>query len=441
MTLATTDSTAMEPEVRLAVDARPMLLAGWLVLLVGLVGFLLWAALAPLDKGVPVSGTVVVAGNSKSVVQLSGGQVSRIHVGEGQQVTAGEVLLEMNEVQSLARLEAIQAQHASALARRVRLQAEREGLATLPEAGLQPVSPILQDAFVAQQRVLQARLGAQRSTLAALDEAIAGDQQQQRDMTIALASKLEQRRTINAQLDSLRRLSDDRFATQTQVLEMERLLAQVQGSIAEDRALQTRLQRQIAEARLRKQAQIDDYRQATLSELAEVELTVQTLEHQIDMARYELQNARLQAPVSGTVVNQQVHTEGGFIAANTHVLDIVPSNLPLNIEVRLPVDQVDSVQPGLPVSLIFSAFHRSTTPRIPAVVETVSADRLMDSQTGLPYYRVQAKVTREGMALLEHHDIRPGMPVEVFIKTGERSLMAYLFKPIRDRMHAALTEE
>lgn len=428
-------------ELTLPENMQPLLRAGWLTLLLGLVGFLLWASLAPLDKGVPAPGSVVVEGERKTVLQLTGGQVARIAVSDGQQVQQGQLLVEMNRVQLQARVDALTAQYNSALARQGRLQAEALDQEHLSAPSNAPLDDDLQTALTSEQQLLQARLSARRSTLAALDESIAANEQQLAGVAETLISKLEQRRTLDTQLTSLRRLSGDRFATETQVLEMERRLAEVQSSIAEDSAMQATLQRQIAEARLNKQAQIEDNRQSVLSQLAETNLSVRTLDQQLQMARYELDNTRVTAPVDGTVVNLNVHTEGGFIAANTHLLDVVPSGQRLEVQAHIPVDQVDSVEPGLAVDVIFSAFDRSTTPRIPARVETVSADRLVNAQTGVPYYQVNARVTPDGMALLEDNQVRPGMPVEVFIKTGERSLMNYLLQPIRNRWRTALSEE
>ncbi|PTY36213.1 hypothetical protein BGP77_02560 [Saccharospirillum sp. MSK14-1] len=433
--------TAASADITLPDNVQPLLRAGWLTLLIGLVGFLLWASLAPLDKGVPAPGSVVVEGERKTVLQLTGGQVARIAVSDGQQVQQGQLLVEMNRVPLQARVDALTAQYHSALARQSRLQAENRDQDQLIAPSKASLNGDLQTALASEHQLLQARLSARRSTLAALDEAIAANEQQLAGVAETLVNKLEQRRTLDTQLSSLQRLSGDRFATETQVLEMQRRLAEVQSSIAEDRAMQGTLQRQIAEARLRKQAQIEDNRQSVLSQLAETTLSVRTLDQQLQMARYELDNTRVTAPVDGTVVNLNVHTEGGFIAANTHLLDVVPSGQRLEVQAQIAVDQVDSVHPGLAVDLIFSAFNRSTTPRIPARVETVSADRLVNNQTGVPYYQVNARVTPEGMGLLDDYQVRPGMPVEVFIKTGERSLMNYLLQPIRDRWRSALTEE
>ncbi len=154
-----------------------------------------------------------------------------------------------------------------------------------------------------------------------------------------------------------------------------------------------------------------------------------------------MQNAELKAPVAGTVVGLQIFTRGGVIGPGAKLMDIVPADDALIVEGQLPVNLVDKVHVGLPVELIFSAFNANKTPHIPGVVTAVSADRLVDEKSGAPYYRVRAKVTPEGAKMAAKLDIRPGMPVELFVKTGERTMMSYLLKPLFDRAKTSMTEE
>ena len=120
---------------------------------------------------------------------------------------------------------------------------------------------------------------------------------------------------------------------------------------------------------------------------------------------------------------------------------MVPKDDALVVEGQIPVNLVDKVHAGLKVDLIFSAFNQNSTPHIPGLVTQVSADRLLDEKTGQPYYKLQAVVTPEGKKLLAHLDVRPGMPVELFVHTGERTMMNYLMKPLVDRAKTSLTEE
>ena len=136
-----------------------------------------------------------------------------------------------------------------------------------------------------------------------------------------------------------------------------------------------------------------------------------------------------------------VFTKGAVIASGFKIMDIVPTDDPLVVEGRLPVHLVDKLHNGLDIELIFSAFNQNKTPHIPGVVTQVSADRLVDERTGEPYYKLLAKVTPEGMKKIANLKIRAGMPVDLFVKTGERTMMNYLLKPIIDHFNMAMTEE
>jgi protease secretion system membrane fusion protein len=156
---------------------------------------------------------------------------------------------------------------------------------------------------------------------------------------------------------------------------------------------------------------------------------------------FELANVLVKAPVDGIVVGINIFTRGGVIGPGFRMMDIVPSEDMLVIEGQVPVHLIDKVHPGLDVDFIFTAFNQNKIPRVPGIVTNVSADRLTDERTGVPYYQLKAKVTPEGMKILTDWQIRAGMPVEIFVKTGERSLMNYLLKPILDRIHTSLVED
>ena len=161
----------------------------------------------------------------------------------------------------------------------------------------------------------------------------------------------------------------------------------------------------------------------------------------MDASGFQLANSEVRSPVDGTVIGVNVFTSGGVVGAGAKLMEVVPSGAPLEIEGQLPVNLIDKVKEGMPVDMMFTAFNQNSTPRIPGVLTFISADRLQDEHTGQPYYRVRANVTPRGMKLLQHLNVKPGMPVEVFVNAGERSMLSYLLKPIFDRAHTALTEE
>jgi protease secretion system membrane fusion protein len=141
------------------------------------------------------------------------------------------------------------------------------------------------------------------------------------------------------------------------------------------------------------------------------------------------------------VVGLMVFTQGGVVQPGAKMMEIVPGNDELVIEGQIPVHLIDKVATGLKVDLTFTAFNQNTTPHIPGFVANVSPDRLLDERTGEPYYKMKVKVTPEGKKLLSHHKVQSGMPVDMFVKTGDRTFANYLLKPLMDRTRTALREE
>lgn len=414
----------------------------WLVI-VGFGGFLCWASFAPLDRGVPVSGSVVVTGNRKAVQHPGGGVIAQLRVHDGEKVQAGQVLVVMNTVTTQTRRDALQSQLRSLQLQMARWAAERTGeseIVLLPELAAVREEPEVVEQLALQRQLLVNRRAALRSELAAIDEGVAGTQALLSGMQSLLSSKQQQKRLLNEQLSGIRGLAAKGYVARNQLLSMEGELASVEGEISQTYGSIGRLQRQAIELRLQAQQRRDEYAKEVNTQLADGQAQIAALKNQLEKAQADLQDTQIKAPVAGTVVGMAVFTEGGVIQAGQQLMEIVPEDSPMEVEARVPVELIDKVHQALPVELLFSAFDQSTTPRVAGEVTMVGADRLVDEQTGKPYYALRVKVTREGMDKLQGLTIRPGMPVEGFIRTGERSLMNYLLKPLTDRLHLALTE-
>lgn len=414
----------------------------WLVI-VGFGGFLCWASFAPLDRGVPVSGSVVVTGNRKAVQHPGGGVIAQLRVHDGEKVQAGQVLVVMNTVTTQTRRDALQSQLRSLQLQMARWAAERTGeseIVLLPELAAVRDEPEVVEQLALQRQLLINRRAALRSELAAIDEGVAGTQALLSGMQSLLSSKQQQKRLLNEQLSGIRGLAAKGYVARNQLLSMEGELASVEGEISQTHGSIGRLQRQAIELRLQAQQRRDEYSKEVNTQLADGQVQIAALKNQLEKAQADLQDTQIKAPVAGTVVGMAVFTEGGVIQAGQQLMEIVPEDSPMEVEARVPVELIDKVHQALPVELLFSAFDQSTTPRVAGEVTMVGADRLVDEQTGKPYYALRVKVTQEGMDKLQGLTIRPGMPVEGFIRTGERSLMNYLLKPLTDRLNLALTE-
>lgn len=425
-------------------DATAHTRLGWWIVLAGIGGFFLWAMWAPLDKGVPASGTVMVSSNRKVVQHQTGGTVEDILVKEGDRVKAGQVLVRMNDVQAKAAAEMTRVQYFAARAAEARLIAERDGKRSVtfpPELEGARKDPRLEANIALQFQLFSSRQLAIQNELAALEESIAGLKAQVRGLEEARDTQKTQQKILKEQLDDMRELAKEGYVARNRLYDLERTYAQINGSISENLGNIGRTQRQISELSLRRIQRQQEYQKEVRTQLAEVQKEAEALANRLRSLDFELANTQVKAPVDGTVVGMTVFTRGGVVSPGFRMMDVVPSGDPLVVEAQVPVHLIDKVHKDLNVELIFSAFNQNKTPHVPASITQVSADRFVDEKTGMPYYKIEAQVTPEGKTMLANLQVRPGMPVEVFIKTGERTLMSYLMKPLFDRATTALSEE
>lgn len=422
-------------------DHRPARLGRWLVL-AGFGGFLLWAALAPLDKGVAVSGSVVVAGHRQAVQHPTGGVVARLLVHDGEAVSAGQVLLSLDATRPRAERDTLRQQYRDAQAAAVRLAAETEGQAQLRFPPSLPADdPDMQASQALHQQLFASRREAQRLQQAALREGLAGARAHLAGLESAQRYRREQRQALLQQLQGLRGLAQEGYIPRNRLLENERLLAQLDGELGEAVGAIGHARQQVQELGWRERQQAEEYRRDLHQQQVENRLRLGELASRLASAEFELAHTEVRAPVAGTLVGLAVFTPGGVIAPGQQLMEVVPRDAPLLVDARAPVELVDRLRPGLPVELLFAAFNQSSTPRVPGELVLVSADRLLDEQTREPYYQVRIRVSEDGARQLAGLDIRPGMPVQAFVRTGERSLLNYLFKPLADRLHLALSED
>ncbi len=417
---------------------------GWWIVIAGFGGFLLWASLAPLDKGVPLSGAVIVSTNRKEIQHPTGGTVNAILVREGDHVKAGQDLVRLNSVQVAANAEMRRVQYFSARAAQARLIAERDGKGVIefpPELLKEKDDPRVGNNISMQENLWKSRTAALKSELAAIDESIVGLKLQTNGLEESRDNKKAQIEFLGEQLDGMRKLAKEGYVTRHRLLELEQSYAQVSSVISADIGNIGRLQQQAAELKVRRVQRHQEYQKEVRSQLSDMQREAEALANELRGLDYDLANAAVKAPVSGTVVGLSIFTIGGVIRPGFTMMDIVPSEDALDIEGRLPVHLIDKVYPDLPVELIFSAFNQNLTPHVPGVVTHVSADRFIDEKTGAPYYRVKAKVAPEGVKMISDLQVRPGMPVELFVKTGERTMMNYILKPMLDHFKTSMTEE
>ena len=440
-----TDVVPHEAEMHeVETDATSYARLGWAIVIFGVFGFLLWASFAPLDRGVPLSGTVAVSGNRKIIQHQTGGTVDAILVKDGDTVKTGQVLVRMNSVTSKANAEVGKVQWYSALASEARLRAELEGARSIvfPKALLDARSDVrVANNILLQQQLFSARTSAVQNEAAAFDENIAGSKIQLKSLEDSMLNKKEQREFLKEQLENVRALSKEGYVARSRLLDLERTYSQVNGSISEDLGTIGRVGKQISELNLRKMQRQQEYQKEVRSQLTDIKKEAEALRNRLDSLEWELANIEVKSPVDGVVVGLAVFTNGAVVNSGFKLMEVVPAEELLIADGQLPIHLVDKVHAGLKVDLIFSAFNTNTTPHIPGVVTQVAADSTIDERTGMHYYKLKAAVTPEGRKLLKDLKIRPGMPVDMTVITGERTMMNYLLRPVTDRLKSSMKEE
>ncbi len=407
-----------------------------ILLIVGCGG---WAASAKVSGAVVSQGKVTVKHNVKQVQHRDGGIVSEILVDHGDVVDEGAVLLRLDETQTRAELGVIQAQLAELRGREGRLRAERDGLAELSFDKLDSSFKTRGEIEEGERRLFGNNLATREAQREQLLSQMVQFEEQIRGLVAQRDSHKTEGAMIAEDLEKLRPLVKKQILEGSRTRTLERELARIDGLTGEIEANIARVTGQISEAKLKIIELDQQVRTDAQRELRDVEGRIAELRERVVAAKDRLSRMEVRAPVSGFVNELRVHTVGGVISAGETVMTIVPEGEQLLVEARLAPQDIDQVRPGQTAKLRFSAFNQRTTPEIAGTVEVVSAAASVDNNTGEAFYLASIAISDEGE--LAGKILIPGMPVEVFLQTGERTALSYLVKPFADQMERALRED
>jgi HlyD family type I secretion membrane fusion protein len=382
-----------------------------------------WAALAPLDGAAIAPGVVSVESSRKAVQHLEGGIVGEILARDGDRVTAGQPLLRLDETRPRAALESLRLQRAAASALAARA-AERDGAA-------EPAFPDwLADGpeAAAERNVFQARRQALEGQSAILSQRAAQHREEIAALNAEIASARKQGALIAQEIADVQGLFDKGLERKARLLALQRQAAEIEGQRNRNEAMIAKVRRDIGETELR----IVELRTAMLNEavegLRETREKVARLEEEIRAAEDVLTRTVIVAPTSGVVVGQQVHTRGAVIQPGQPLMEIVPEGDRLVVEARVEPGDIDVVHSGQQAMIRLTALNQRFAPPLHGAVKSVSADRLTDQRTGLPYYLARVELNAEGQP--EAPTLQPGMAAEVLIATGSRTMLDYLASPL-----------
>ena len=403
--------------------------------------FGLWASLAPLDGAAYAPGTVTVKSYKKTVQHLEGGIVSEILVENGDLVKSGQPLLVLDATQPRASLEIVNSEFISLKARESRLVAERDGLKTVSyPLNLSNDEDRVREETAAQDEIFAARKTTNEGRTEILKQRIEQLQNQIVGMEALKEAKQILAQSFLDELSDNQILLDQGFSDKGLLRQAERSYAAASAEAAELIANIATTEMQIGETQLQILQQNSEFQSEVVTELGEVQTSLKDVNERITALQDVVSRTTVNAPDSGIVNGMQVHTIGGVVGSGAAIAEIVPESDELVLEASVnPVD-IDRVSVGQQARIRFSTFG-SRAPTIFGTVLTISADSIANEMTGVPYYQARVDVSPESLGELGDLALMPGMPAEVYINTGSRTLLQYLFKPFSNALARSFNED
>ena len=403
-----------------------------------------WASTAEISGALIAQGSLVVDSNVKKVQHPTGGVVGEVRVRDGDHVKAGDILVRLDETVTRANLAIVTKSLTELYARRARLAAERDGadsVAVPKELANKADDPDVVEALGSERKLFELRRKTRLGQKDQLQQRIKQLNEQITGLTAQQDAKSKEISLIDQELQGVRDLWAKNLVQINRLTSLEREAARLQGERGQLIASAAEAKGKIVETQLQI-IQVDQELSSDVAkELRETDSKVGEYVERKVTAEDQLRRTDLRAPQDGVVFQSTVNTVGGVIAAGDTVMLIVPESDTLLAEAKVEPKDIDQVQFGQPVILRFSAFNMRTTPEINGTVVRVGADTTTDQRTGQSYYLVRIAMTANEIGRLGDVKLTPGMPVEAFIQTGQRTLVSYLVKPLRDQLMRAFREK
>jgi HlyD family secretion protein len=435
----------VKAEARDRWQLRPLLLLGYMTLFLLVFGIGAWAAVSRIAGAVVGSGALEVQGNRQVVQHPTGGVIKVIHARNGDKVEAGEVLIELDGEDLRPELGTVEGQWFEMLARKSRLQAERDQLDSItfdPElTSREAASPEITTLIRAQEQQFAARLKSRKEEEAQLEEQKTQIGKQNEGLVALQAATRSQIELLTREIEGQQTLFKQGLTEMTRLLTPQRELARLQGVAGQVEASIAENLGKIAEIEIQRVRLVSKAREDAIAELRELEFKeIETREKRRQLLD-RMARLYLRAPVSGTVYGSTADTVRAVIRSAEPVMYVVPKDTPLIVRTRIDTIHIDQVHVGQEAILRFSAFDQRTTPELKGHVTDVSADAYLDERTGQHYYKADIELDDKEAERLSHVTLLPGMPVESFIQTGSRSALSYFVKPMEDYFTRAFRDE
>ena len=402
-----------------------------------------WTVLMPLAGAVVVPGNLVVQSNVKTIQHPTGGVVAEIAARNGMRVAVGDLLLRLDATQAQASLQVVSKQLDEFRARIARLVAERDGLPGLKvpvELAARSGEGTVMTLLASEESLFKARANARRSQIDLLQSRVSQLGEEITGLDAQVASKTRQLELITGELSGVQELYDKRLVPLTRLTSLQRESARIEGERGQLMSAIAETKSKIGEAQLQIVRLDQDFRTEVVKELGETQGKESELVERSVAARDLLDRIEIRSPASGVIHQLSAHTIGGVIRAGDAIMEVVPDTDDLQIEARMQPGDIDQVRTGQKAFIRFSAFNQRVTPQLTGVVSYVSADTSRDQQSNASYFTVRVMLPEDERRRLAGLQLVSGMPAEVFMQTGSRTMMSYLLKPVTDQFQRAFVE-
>jgi HlyD family secretion protein len=395
-----------------------------------------WAAQAKLAGAVIAQGQLVVPDQVKTIQHRDGGIVADIPVANGDAVKAGDVLLRLDETQTRVELTIIQSQLSQLRAMKTRLEAERDGMDTIIFTHASIAADVAGNEtklFLENRRMILNQKQQLEMQITQLEDQIDGLDSQR-------SANEAEKGIIAEEIAVSEKLAKGGLIKLSEFRDLQKQVARIDGTRGEVAARVAEAEGEISELRIKLLSIDQTTRSETQKEIVNIESKLAELGEREIAASDRLSRMEVRAPVDGFVYDLQMHTISGVIGAGATIMSIVPRGDDMKVEIRIPPADIDRVSPGQVARMRLTAFNSATTPEVPGIVEFVAGATVLDRATGQPYYLATVSMNLENTGLTDRK-LMPGMPIEVYVHTAERSAWSYLTKPFTDQVMKAFREE
>ena len=422
---------------------RRNILAGLIVVIILAGGVGGWAATAQISGALIAPGSLVVDSNVKKVQHPTGGVVGEVRARDGNRVKAGDVVVRLDETITRANLAIVTKGLTELYARKARLAAERDGAGSIPmpkELANRANDPDVAEALSSERKLFDLRHTSRSGLKAQLAQRVAQLNEEITGLTTQQKAKAQEVVLINRELVGVRELWEKKLIPLTRLTQLEREATRLDGERGQLIAAAAQARGKVTETELQI-IQIDqDLSSEVAKEMREIDGKIGEFIERKVAAEDQLKRIDIRAPQDGYVFQSTVHTVGGVITAGEAIMMIVPEADNLMVEAKVDPKDIDRLQIGQPVVLRFVTFNQRTTPELNGTVTLIAADASNDQRSGLSYFTIRIGMTAKEIARLGDVKLAPGMPVEAFVQTGERTMISYLMKPLHDQLMRAFRE-